>query len=92
MSAWAKPGVKVVCVADAIGCMNPLGFPLFKKGQVFTIAFVNQDPFLGLFLGFVELDRRNTGHINGFRPLVEGAEEIDLAMFRQLLNTVEEPA
>lgn len=80
MSAWAKPGVKVVCIADAIGSVKSMGFPLFKKGQIFTIAFVDECSY-GKFLGFVEEHPLHTGHINGFRPLITKTQEQDLALF-----------
>lgn len=93
MSAWAKPGVKVVCIADAIGSVKSMGFPLFKKGQIFTIAFVDECSY-GKFLGFVEEHPLHTGHINGFRPLVTKTQEDDLAIFLPLLTDlrVREPS
>lgn len=86
MSAWAKPGVKCVCIADAVGSINYLGFPRFRKGQIFTIDFLDHDETYGLFLGFVGLSPRHLGHIGGFRPLVTRTLDQDVELFRPLLT------
>ena len=93
MNAWAKPGVKCVCVVA-----GPIGPAL---NEICTIKEVK--PFDdGLYLvlseyGWVHTDlgtsverRRPLFRVDRFRPLV--SQEDDLALFRHHLNTVEEPA
>jgi len=85
VSAWARPGVKCVCVKNSVRTVNDLGLPPFVKGQVFTITKVEESPIYGTLLYFVERPRQ-WGHINGFRPLVTRTEQQDVALFHHLLT------
>ena len=91
MSAWAKPGVRCVCIKNSTRIINYQGMPPFLKGQTFTIAGVVQNEF-GVALYFEERGPNQWAHISGFRPLIERTQEQDLEHFLPLLNTVEEPA
>lgn len=81
MSAWAKPGVKCVCVADETRRLNDKGLPPFRKGEVLTISDVAEWPGFGLMLYFVERGPEQCGHIAGFRPVISKSQEQDVGLF-----------
>jgi hypothetical protein len=79
-----RVGQKVVCIAHPVRRVNDLGLKGFEKGKIYTIAgFKTVEPY-GLFISVMELDRRATGHVDGFRPLVE--RKTDISIFTEMLN------
>lgn len=97
MSAWVKVGAKCVCVDGEQGPMwhaNFDGCRLPTKGHVYTIRAI--DSLHGLLLseirnrrvrwvgGYVELHFR----VDRFRPIITRTQEDDVALFRDLLETV----
>lgn len=101
MSAWAKPGVKCVCVDAAKGTMkghDPLnGFPV--EGAIYTVKAVGPfRPFFeGVTLQIVELPNPSIGdgkdcgwHPRRFRPLI--TLDQDIALFAHHLDGVGVPA
>lgn len=79
-----KVGDKVVCIKDSVARVNDLGLPGYLKGQVFTIARLKWVEPYGLCLGFVERDRRNLGHVDGFRKVQP--RKTDISIFTAMLN------
>lgn len=103
MSAWAKPGVKCVCVGDLSHLGVDYGLLTPVVGQTYTVRAVELrlGPNGGVGLLFEEVVNSSMLLTNGavdepsfdvcdFRPLV--SIESDAALFRHHLNTVEEPA
>lgn len=94
MSAWAKPGVKCVCIDDgwsettAEGGWLPNRIPMIH--EVLTVAGAVQK-YGSVFLFFVEIPGGGF-HIECFRPLVQHTQEQDLEHFLPLLDSVEEAA
>ena len=89
MSSWAKPGVKCICISDAIGTADgfPPRFPLFQKGQIFTVSGI--DTWRGMtFLRFVGENPLHAGHIEGFRPLITKTLSEDIALFKAISEDV----
>lgn len=83
MSAWAKPGVKCICIDDSWGRTGSGKEPLINRGHIYTVANVN-----GPWLRIVEV-RNSFGdpagyRIDRFRPLVEDSddEEIEARIYR----------
>jgi hypothetical protein len=102
MSAWAKPGVKCVCIRG--GSPNCFGFrevgsyPV--EGAIYTIRGVYHGPQWDQFY-LVELPSGKAKHPDGcemgwnashFRPLVTRIQSEDVALFRKLLVTEGEDA
>ena len=94
MSAWARPGVKVVCVDANAGRQSGRPVP-FSKGDVLTIQSISH----GGSLRFVEVPhfRADIGCFvsydpSRFRPVAPTTrtQEQDVAMFRHLLAPVKE--
>ena len=85
MSAWAKPGVKVVCVAPIESLV---------RDEIYTIAEVlHRDDTGRLGVVLVEclasITWENTVggfRLSRFRPLVTKTQEQDVAKFRHLLT------
>lgn len=77
-------GMKVECIADAIGKVTDLGLPMFKKGQILTISGYDYKEPYGVFLCFKECDPRQFGHESGFRPIV--SPKTDISIFTAMLN------
>lgn len=87
MSAWAKPGVKCVCVEFTpiyIGARPHPADPV--DGGVYTILGVWHDED-GTFLQLAECDGDYGYEISDFRPLITRSQEDDVALFRKLLVT-----
>lgn len=95
MSAWAKPGVKCVCV-DAAGTWGP-DAPI--ENAVYTVRRVWVDEDGDTVMDFVELQRRQEAceawgrqlgyFVHRFRPLITRTQEQDLEHFLPLLKTKE---
>lgn len=103
MSAWARPGVKCVCVGDLTHLGVDFGVETPVVGQIYTVRAVELrlGPNGGVGLLLAEIVNSAIPLTNGsvdevafdvcdFRPLV--SLESDVAQFRHHLNTVEEPA
>lgn len=103
MSAWAKPGVKCVCVGDLAHLSVAFGILTPAVGQTYTIRRVELrlGPHGGIGLLLDEVVNSEMPLTNGsvdepafdvcdFRPLI--TIESDVAQFQHHLNTVEEPA
>lgn len=84
MSAHWHIGMEVECIKDAVQKIGDLGFPLFKKGEKYTIAGFDTHPEYGLFLSFVECDPRRRGHVSGFRPIQKRSTSIEV--FKAMLT------
>lgn len=97
MSAWAKPGVKCVCLVG--GSLIPghppkHGYP--DAGAVYTVSsFVHEDRWgRGKFIRIAELPNPwkldqtyDAGwSVSRFRPLVTRTQEQDVELFRSLLT------
>lgn len=102
MSAWARPGVKCVCV-DSYMDGEP---PVLVEGAVYQVARVISDNgtnTIGRYAGarqslvLVGLinpydERYGSFALARFRPIVTRTQEQDVAIFRPLLNTICEDA
>lgn len=93
MTAWAKPGVKCVCVRKT-PWRQLMGEPVVAVhhpeylGEYTITGIYDGEGHTWLFLsGFPD---SQVYHVKNFRPLVPEAD--DLELFRHHLNTVEEPA
>lgn len=90
MSAWARPGVKCVCVDDG-PCRNSGLQTGLRKGDVYTIRKTlgaDLDGFDGVTLVEIEAPFEWNGlgfTSNRFRPLTPISQEQDVAKFRHLL-------
>lgn len=83
-ASW-RVGMRALCIADAIGTIQQKRlYPLFKKGQIFTVASLETIEGYGLFLGFEECHPDHTGHHSGFRPLV--SRPTSIAIFTAMLT------
>lgn len=87
-----RVGMRVVCVKDSNGCIIDLGYPPFKKGEVYTISDLSVAEPYGLFLHFIELPWANNGHVSGFRPLDERRLDIFRAILTKAPTPEKEPA
>lgn len=87
MSAQWHVGMEVECIKDATRTVDniSLGFPMFKKGEKYTIAAIHFDDRYGVFLEFVECNPRHQGHSAGFRPVQKRKTDIS-ALKAILLN------
>lgn len=97
--AWAKPGVKCVCVdadPDRFVKLQPSwrddGFPI-REGIIYTICEVLVHPGADLVaVRLVELPDRSIGDygyaLSRFRPLASRTQEQDLAIFRPILTSI----
>ena len=90
MSAWAKPGVKCVCIKG--GQPNSRGMMLVgsmpQEQQVYTVTEVRYCSRCGVLLVLAEFP--DVGNSNGweathFRPIITHTQEDDVALFRDLL-------
>jgi len=85
MSAWAKPGVKCVCVNDRA---SRFGTCSLVKGNIYTITKV-LSPDLHGSTGVIvaEAESKARGfHLHRFRPLVTKTQDEDIALFRHHLD------
>lgn len=102
MSAWAKPGVKCVCIRDdwkgfevyeRMGIHVPSRLPMIN--EVLTINEVMDDlshvpgrVTSNIGLTFVELGHDWGFALDCFRPLITKSQEDDVALFRSLLDAL----
>lgn len=97
MSMWAAPGVKCICIDDALypNTEHPeLATWAPRKGEIYTVERVHvrpSDGAIGLIL-VEQLDPNRFYVFERFRPLVTHTIQSDLAIFTPLLDTVEEDA
>lgn len=87
MSAHWHVGMEVECIKDATRTVDNinLGFPMFKKGEKYTIAGIETYGDVdGVFLSFAECDYRHIGHESGFRPITKRKTSIEV--FKRLLT------
>lgn len=106
MSAWARPGVKCVCVATSHAALD-LGFAAPIVGRVYTIREVLDGPRFSD--GVIDHGVRLVEIVNPparfgttttepawvvakFRPIITKTQEQDVAMFMQNLTKVGEDA
>jgi hypothetical protein len=85
MSAWAKVGVKCVCIdfTPVFICARPHpADPV--AGGVYTVTGIWHDED-GTFLQLAECDGDSGYEVSDFRPLVTRTQEDDVALFRDLL-------
>ncbi len=90
MTSWAKPGVKCVCILNAI----PGGYgdeKLPVKGVTYTVRAVHVDGDAS-WLQEIRNPRRHYADgeevcflTEGFRPLITKSQDEDVALFRRLL-------
>ncbi|MDR3464183.1 MAG: hypothetical protein P4L76_17915 [Beijerinckiaceae bacterium] len=97
MSADWHVGQKVVCVSDTwqrpfkrsyFGAwLKLLGQPCPRKGDVYTIASIDADPYgqVGIFFVLRELPESLCESV-GFRPVVE--HKNDISIFTKILDRV----
>ena len=103
MSAWAKPGVKCVCIDGRILpgriLTTPIDLTVPKKGQTYTIRWVGiftwPDGASGVGVHLEELARVPAPDgkvypfgLYRFRPLITKSQEDDVALFRSLLDAL----
>lgn len=101
MSAWARPGVKCVCikddwlydVAERMGLNPPHRVPMIR--EVLTVKeVVHIDQFMGSEIpGGASLSFHEMGHdwgfaVANFKPLITGAQEQDVSLFTHHLDGV----
>lgn len=97
MSAWAKPGVKCVCVTDVgFDAALKYGMAIPFAGRTYTIREVREFDF-GVGVLLAEVVNRPAEWANGvseaawqiecFRPLVTRTQEQDVAIFMPMLRT-----
>lgn len=97
MSAWAKPGVKCVCVDDEPRAGTEWRGDRPTVGAIYTIRSIFCGPAGGLSASFFELERSNSSkadypgqlvgyYLDRFRPIVTKTQEQDVAKFRHLLT------
>lgn len=96
MSAWARPGVKCVCV-DASPGKTP-GLATLVTGRVYTIRTVEDCGQYGIGLILAEVRNATLFYTTGvsepvyrvdrFRPLITRTQEQDVALFRQIIAQV----
>jgi hypothetical protein len=89
MSAWAKPGVKCVCVNLGPNVDGKLPNGLVLNG-VYTIRSIDLRHPNGL-VGVHLVERQSASSygywLDRFRPLITRSQEDDVALFRKLLLT-----
>lgn len=94
MSAWAKPGVKCVCIKG--GQLNSRGMTLVgsmpQVQNVYTITEVRYCSRCGVLLVLAEFP--DVGNGNGweathFRPLITKTQEQDVGLFVHHLDRLE---
>jgi len=90
VSAHWHIGMEVECIKDAKKKIGDLGFPMFRKGEKYTIAGFHDDNVYGLFLSFAECDPRHMGHVSGFRPIQK--RKTDISIFTSMLTSSKVPA
>jgi len=83
MSAWAKPGVKCVCVDDSPSIYGACDL---EVGRIYVITARMETPF-GVGINVAGARSKALGfHLWRFRPLVTKTQEQDVAQFRHLLT------
>lgn len=81
-------GQKVVCIRSAIP-VPECPYPIFKKDDVYTVArFEEEDG--EVFIAVEELHPLVTGHVSGFRPIVD--RKTDISVFQEILRKVSSPS
>lgn len=93
MSAWAKPGVKCVCVDAGAGRFE-MDDSQLEAGRIYTILEITSE-FSVPAVRLVELkaeteDEVGYFHLRRFRPLITKTQEQDVALFTQLLTNIRE--
>jgi hypothetical protein len=95
LSAWAKPGVRCVCIDDALIDLHSGRFSGYVvKGEIYKIVKTLQHssfPSLGLALWGMPLDQYFD--VCAFRPLVELSDDAakDVALFKKIAGHVPAP-
>lgn len=92
MSAWAKPGVKCVCVGggrkpgwpERINDLGYRGKP--KIGDICVVTGTSWVEPYGLFLKLEGYPRNQSFLAAAFRPLITKTQEQDVALFRHILD------
>jgi hypothetical protein len=89
MSAWAKPGVKCVCINDGDwveGIDGPIYENEFAPDQVLTVVEVGIDDLTGEVVISLWGTPLGEAYVaRWFRPLTPISQEQDVAKFRHLL-------
>jgi len=96
VSAWARPGVKCVCIEggtpNSDGMRLAGGYPV--TGGIYTVDGVSRDELFGkdiLHLAEFPTTAMVRGNLRGwdaarFRPLVTRTQEQDVSLFTHLLD------
>lgn len=89
MSAWARPGVQCVCIAQTWRTNNPEVLPEAgpAKGARCVIASVEIDEG-GTWLTLKGFNDLHSFSVRAFRPLLRQSEAQDLAVFYSMLDEV----
>lgn len=88
MSAWARPGVKCVCIYEG-PALNSQGVPCewsADKGRIYTIVSIRDDEQGHLYLGLWGMPLGKFHDVDGFKPLITRTQEQDVALIKSLLQ------
>lgn len=80
-------GQKVVCIKEPIPQAD-CPYRIFQKDAIYTVAGFDEDVD-GTYISVAELHPRVTGHIEGFRPVVD--RRTDISVFTEILRTTKAP-